>query len=156
MSIDIDKLRQFSMQVQLRELRPVLMTAELLSDFSKELRLDPSVSLEVQKGEGRFSVLARFGLRGIRRDDEPPVFMFKYHVVASYIYRWDEDPGDELLREFSETSSMVHLWPYFRAHVQTSASLLQFPQPLVIPTFIPGSLRKRVEESETEIAEEEA
>lgn len=148
MSASIDKLRELAAQVQLRELRPILMTAELLADFEKGLKLEPVVSLEIQQGERQFFVIGRFGLQGLKAEGEPPIFRFKYHAVAGYALREGSSvPSEGLLREFAETSSMVHLWPYFRAHVQTSASLLQFPEPLILPTFIPGSLRRRVEVS---------
>lgn len=146
MNYSMEELRSFAVQVQLMELRPTQMSAELLADLPPRIRPKPTIELEVEKSEDRFFVFGRFALEGGKDGGDEAVFRFTYNAVAGYRVREGTSmPSERLLREFAETSSMVHLWPYFRSYVQTSAALLQFPVPLVVPTFIPGTLRRETE-----------
>lgn len=117
------------------------MTAELKGDAPEQIKPTLSVALELQEKSDKFFVVGRFGLEGTNPQSGESVVSFRYHAVAGYGLSEGILPGRELLMRFAETSSMVHLWPYFRAHVQSSASLMLLP-PLIVPPFIPGSLRR--------------
>lgn len=82
-----------------------------------------------------FAVRASFRMVARRPDDKPFVEV-DCDVAASYRIR-EGSFDDEVIHLFARTNGLIHLWPYFRTHVQSTCGQLGIA-PITIPVFRVG------------------
>ena len=131
-----DELAELARGCTLKNVRPIRFSARLVRDApppssTVHLSVRPQVGF-TRDGKDGFSVRAAFAFHA-RGPDNAIFFRAAYDVVASYLADRD-DFSDAALERFSQTNAMIHLWPYFRAFVQSACGQLGIP-PMTVPVF---------------------
>lgn len=134
-------LGQASRSIELTNIRPIELSAKVMVDEDGLSSPALDASLEVQRNDEDFTVVGEFSFVAANEAASTSVEI-KYRVLASYRIREGVSLSKHAVQLFAMTSSMVHLWPYFRSYVQSSCATLQVP-PFVIPPFRPGAVEFR-------------
>ncbi len=135
-----DLLVRLGRSLELAQVRPVRLDARLEADVPAptEMELAVESELSVDDRDGTVVVLGSFRLRGKVRGGVD-FLKLRYDAAATYAVRDGTWKAAEL-ELFAQTSTMVHLWPYFRAFAQGACGQLQVP-PVPIPPFRVGDPR---------------
>jgi hypothetical protein len=148
----LERLATFAQSVVLVELRPTGFEAKLDAEWPSEQdapQITVNVSHELGVLLGPEQESAPFRVDGdfkcvVHRPSAPrdTYAHFAWSARAVYLV-----PGakslqgqEELVSQYANVNTMVHLWPYFRAFVQTSCAQLLI-RPIVLP---PTNFGKRV------------
>ncbi len=140
---DARRFREVTPNTELVDVRPTELNATLHGPPPEagapiELSIRSSIRLERSSPE-EFAVAARFIATASRKDGDEPQEYVRFVYAAAAKYRLS-DPSftDEDLQPFARYNSMIHLWPYFRAFVQSACGQMNI-SPIVIPVFrVPG------------------
>ncbi len=95
-----------------------------------------AVTLTINSEPTQFQVLGNFRVKVHEPSKSVKEAFLTAHfsVVAYYGVPEGFSATEEELRSFAQLSSMIHLWPYFRAFVQQACGQLSIPS-IVIPVF---------------------
>jgi hypothetical protein len=132
------ELQRLGRVAHLLELRLVGFSASLNEPWpgpEVDVELEIGTELQIHSRAGGFSVVGRFTCRVHQAQETPRKLLatFQYSALCDYETGEEEFPPG-LIELYARTNSMVHLWPYFRHFVQTSAVQLAII-PILLPPF---------------------
>lgn len=144
--------RNVTRYVELADIRPSELSAALVGqppsgDEPAELSMRTAIRLERNTDE-EFVVAARFEAVGRRDDEQKAEFVRFVYSAAAYYKLTKSGILNEELEPFAKYNSMIHMWPYFRAFIQSACGQMMLP-PILLPVF-------RIRPDEEETADEQS
>jgi hypothetical protein len=125
-------------QVELSEVRTTGALARLTTGMRMpppsepvDLNLATKIGV-VRNGPHSFMAVAAFKIRLRTKLNTKPFAAFVYRCFA--VYRNVPECSDDVLGAFSQTNSLIHIWPYLRNYVQTASAQLGL-SPVTLPVF---------------------
>jgi len=129
--MDKEKYKKFIEGLQLKSIRLRNIEAKLrYPNFSRSMRVDSDIITEYQK-EGNV-LNADVTMRLSFKDVKTRRVMAKVNVTLNLEYTFTEEPTEEMLKVFEESSLLINAWPYFRFWTQTITQSFGWP-PFVMP-----------------------
>lgn len=132
------QFRNLTAIVELANIRPIELTAAVIgpppsTDATIELSLQSSIRID-RSSPVEFSVAVRFELGARKEGEKQEYAQFAYSATASYTLPAGAQIENNEIRPFAQHNTMIHVWPYMRAFVQSACGQLGIP-PVVVPVF---------------------
>lgn len=124
--------KKFIQGLELKDLKVVYTKASVKESFtppaSVKLKMTPSYKL---LKDNRVKVIHEYKLECVRKGRKNPGFVVEVRYIV--LYSSKSPMTKELFKIFSESSLLLHTWPYFRQYVHQMTFLMNLP-PLILDT----------------------